>query len=109
MIGHRKLALGLVMALATLQVGAASPQQPKAAQAPGAAAAASANWAQLSGSDIPLNPDVTLGVLPNGMRYLIEKDAVPAGRASLRLVITAGSMQEQPDQLGLAHVLEHMA
>jgi zinc protease len=67
-----------------------------------------AGWAQLAG-DLPLDPAVTMGVLPNGMRYLIQKTEAQPGRAALRLVINAGSMQEQPDQMGLAHFLEHMA
>lgn len=58
-----------------------------------------------------LRPDPRLvqGVLPNGMHYLLIKNATPKGQASLRLRIGAGSLQEADDQQGLAHVLEHMA
>jgi zinc protease len=65
-------------------------------------------WPQSLG-DIPADPTVTFGVLPNGMRYAIEHNATPPGQVSVRFVILAGSMQEGPDQHGLAHFLEHMA
>lgn len=58
-----------------------------------------------------LAPDPALrsGVLPNGMRFLIMRNATPKGQAALRLRINAGSMWESDDQQGLAHMLEHMA
>lgn len=65
-------------------------------------------WAQ-STSDIPADAAVRFGVLPNGMRYAILKNATPPGQASLRLRIAAGSLMENEDQLGLAHFMEHMA
>ena len=49
------------------------------------------------------------GVLPNGMRYAIMKNATPEKQVSLRLRIGSGSLQEQTSQQGLAHFLEHMA
>ena len=60
-------------------------------------------------SDIPADPAVTLGVLPNGMRYAIQHNATPSGEVSMRLRIAAGAVQEEKDQRGLAHFLEHMA
>ena len=60
-------------------------------------------------SDIPADPAVTFGVLSNGMRYAIMHNATPSGQVSVRLRIGAGSMQEKPEQRGLAHFLEHMA
>ena len=50
-----------------------------------------------------------MGTLPNGLRYYVRHNASPAGRAELRLVVNAGSMQEDDDQRGMAHFLEHMA
>lgn len=49
------------------------------------------------------------GALPNGLRYYIRENARSAKRAELRLVVNAGSILEDPDQLGLAHFVEHMA
>ncbi len=60
-------------------------------------------------SDIPPDPAVTFGELPNGMRYAIQHNATPSGEVSMRLRIAAGSLQEEKDQRGLAHFLEHMA
>ncbi len=46
---------------------------------------------------------------PNGLRYLIRVNTKPEKRAELRLVVNAGSILEDDDQLGLAHFVEHMA
>lgn len=60
-------------------------------------------------SDIKADPAIRFGKLPNGMTYIIMKNATPPGTASLRLRINAGSMMENETQRGLAHFLEHMA
>lgn len=65
-------------------------------------------WAQAL-SDIAPDPAWRFGVLPNGMRYAIRKNATPPAQASLRLWFDAGSLMEADDQQGLAHFLEHMA
>ena len=64
-------------------------------------------WPQAT-SDIPADPNVRFGVLPNGMRYAIQHNATPPGQASLRLRFDAGSLMETDAQQGLAHYLEHM-
>lgn len=63
-----------------------------------------------SGMDakLPFDKNVRTGVLDNGMRYYIRKNAKPEERVELRLAIDAGSMQEEDDQRGLAHFVEHM-
>jgi len=58
---------------------------------------------------LPIDSAVTIGTLPNGIRYYIRENAEPERRAEFRLVIKAGSLQEDDDQRGLAHFLEHMA
>ncbi|MEL7060462.1 MAG: insulinase family protein [Acidobacteriota bacterium] len=58
---------------------------------------------------LPLAPDLVSGTLPNGMQYLIRRNERPAARAELRLAVDAGSAIEDPDQLGMAHFVEHMA
>ncbi len=60
------------------------------------------------GDSLPFDPAVTVGVLPNGMRYYIRENHKPEKRAELRLVVSAGSVQEDENQRGLAHMLEHM-
>src|SRR6266568_3324735 len=58
---------------------------------------------------IPVDPDITRGRLPNGLRYYVRANPKPEKRAELRLVVKAGSTLEDDDQQGLAHVVEHMA
>lgn len=60
-------------------------------------------------ASIPIDPNVTIGKLNNGITYYIRTNKRPEKRAELRLVINAGSVLEDDDQLGLAHFLEHMA
>ena len=57
---------------------------------------------------MPVDPEVVVGSLPNGLRYYVRPNAKPARRAELRLVVKAGSVLEDEDQLGLAHFVEHM-
>ncbi len=59
-------------------------------------------------SQIPLNQQVKKGVLSNGLTYFIMNNKKPENRAELQLVILAGSLQEDDDQNGLAHFVEHM-
>ena len=65
-------------------------------------------WAQ-SYADLPPDPRMRFGTLPNGLRYVVMKNATPGGQASLRLRIDAGSIDETDTQQGLAHFLEHLA
>ncbi len=58
---------------------------------------------------IPLDPRVRTGTLENGLRYYIQQNKKPESRAELRLAVAVGSINEDDDQLGLAHFVEHMA
>ena len=58
---------------------------------------------------IPADPLITVGTLPNGLRYYVRANHQPEKRAELRLVVNAGSVLEDEDQRGLAHFVEHMA
>jgi len=58
---------------------------------------------------IPVDPRITVGQLANGLRYWIRENREPKNRAELRLVVNAGSVLEDEDQRGLAHVVEHLA
>ena len=58
---------------------------------------------------LPVDSSVVRGTLPNGLRWMVRRNARPARRAELRLVVNAGSVLEDNDQRGLAHFLEHMA
>jgi zinc protease len=57
---------------------------------------------------VPVDPRITVGTLPNGLRYYVRANKNPQGRAELRLVVNAGSVLEEDDQRGLAHFVEHM-
>ena len=58
---------------------------------------------------LPVDPAVRTGRLPNGIRYFIRQNARPDKRVAMRLAVDAGAIQEDPDQRGLAHFIEHMA
>jgi zinc protease len=60
-------------------------------------------------SDLKADPDARFGRLENGVRYVVLPNHEPKDRASLRLLVLAGSLNEKEDQRGLAHFLEHMA
>jgi len=65
--------------------------------------------AELLHQPLPTDPAVRSGTLENGVRFLIRRNEEPRERAELRLVVDAGSILEDEDQLGLAHFVEHMA
>jgi len=69
----------------------------------------SAVYAQFNAAEkLPVDPNVKVGKLPNGLTYYIRKNAKPEKKVQLRLVVNAGSVLEDPDQQGLAHMMEHM-
>lgn len=58
---------------------------------------------------LPVDKEVTIGKLSNGLTYYIRPNSRPEKKVELRLVVNAGSINEDEDQLGLAHMTEHMA
>jgi zinc protease len=58
---------------------------------------------------IPQDPKLKVGKLPNGLTYYILEHKKPEARAQLWLAVNAGSILEDEDQRGLAHLVEHMA
>mgnify|MGYP006277940573 CR=1 FL=1 len=59
--------------------------------------------------ELPVDPNITIGQFENGLNYLIRVNEKPQDRAEIRLVVNAGSILEDEDQLGFAHLGEHMA
>ena len=57
---------------------------------------------------LPNDPDVKVGKLENGLTYYIRHNDKPAQRAEFYLATDVGAFQEEDDQDGLAHFLEHM-
>jgi zinc protease len=60
-------------------------------------------------SDVPVDTSWTFGVLDNGVRYAVKRNVVPAGQVSIRVRVDAGSLHEEDNELGFAHLMEHLA
>jgi zinc protease len=58
---------------------------------------------------LPLDTSLIVGKFDNGLKYYIRSNHKPDHRAELRLVVNTGSLMEDDDQRGLAHVVEHIA
>ena len=65
--------------------------------------------AQMQMPSVPNDPDVRIGKLDNGLTYYIRYNNWPENRAEFFIAQRVGSIQEDDDQRGLAHFLEHMA
>lgn len=57
---------------------------------------------------VPVDTAVTMGKLDNGLTYYIRYNNWPEKRADFYIAQRVGSIQENDDQRGLAHFLEHM-
>ena len=57
---------------------------------------------------LPVNPDVKIGTLKNGLKYYIRYNHKPEKKVELRLAVNAGAILEEDNQQGLAHFMEHM-
>ena len=105
----RRLRLLAAVALVACGGKPPRPSAPPAAPAAPATSAAPAAPVDPDAVPLPLWSAVKKGVLPNGLTYYIMKHGKPEKRAMLWLAVNAGSVQEDPDQRGLAHFDEHMA
>jgi zinc protease len=66
-------------------------------------------FAQELSTVLPRDPHVIYGTLPNGLTYYVRQNHKPEKRVEIRLAVKAGSILEDDDQQGLAHMTEHMA
>jgi zinc protease len=57
---------------------------------------------------IPKDSTIKIGKLSNGLTYYIKRNNWPENRACFYLAQRVGSLQEEDNQRGLAHFLEHM-
>ncbi len=64
--------------------------------------------APVTQAPLPWAPQVVRGTLANGLEYRLVRDSSQAGRLDLRLTVRAGSVDEDDDQVGVAHMLEHL-
>ncbi|MGV3513141.1 MAG: M16 family metallopeptidase [Novosphingobium sp.] len=97
MLLHRLLPLAAALSLAAC---ATQPAQLASAPKP--------TW-PFQQSDLPPDPAYRYGQLANGMRFIIRKNATPAGTAQVRMDVATGSLDERETERGFAHFVEHMA
>ncbi|QGY80560.1 M16 family metallopeptidase [Sphingorhabdus lacus] len=96
------------LALAALLLSSTAYAQTAAPVAASAAKPAKQPWLY-EGSDVPVDESWTFGVLPNGLRYAVKKNDVPAGQVSIRVRIDAGALHENNEEQGFAHLIEHLS
>ena len=65
--------------------------------------------ATASAQYIPDDPAFRVGRLENGLTYYLYHNENPAGVAEFYIIHNVGALQEEDNQDGLAHFLEHMA
>lgn len=64
--------------------------------------------AGVSAQSLPQDTETRKGQLPNGLTYYVRKNVKTPGQANFYIAQKVGSVQEEEDQRGLAHFLEHM-
>ncbi len=100
----RNAARGVFAFLLATVIPVVSAQTP----APGRETSAASVAPYALADQMPVDPEVLVGALPNGLRFYVRPNGKPARQAELRLVVKAGSVLEDDDQRGLAHFVEHM-
>lgn len=58
---------------------------------------------------VPNDPDVRIGTLANGAKYYIRHNDKEPNKANFHIVYEVGAVNENDNQQGLAHFLEHLA
>lgn len=96
------------LALAALLLSSTAYAQTAAPAAASAPKSVKQPWLY-EGSDVPVDESWTFGVLPNGLRYAVKKNDVPAGQVSIRVRIDAGALHENNEEQGFAHLIEHLS
>ena len=101
-------ASALAFAAFGLASGALAKDAPAAQSATAAPAGGIPAW-NLASTDLPADPSVRFGVLPNGMRYALKHNETPKGAAVIRFAFDVGMREADVAQAGAPHFLEHMA
>ncbi|MBU1755864.1 MAG: insulinase family protein [Alphaproteobacteria bacterium] len=99
--------LAIALSLGTV-VPVAAAQEAAPAASVAEATAGIPEWG-IASPDLTADPDVLFGVLPNGMRYALQRNTNPAGEAAIRFNVEVGSREETDSENGAAHFVEHMA
>lgn len=95
-----------VVVFALLGVAAAGCSRPSESSAVSRTSAGSAREQKLP---LPLDPNVSVGTLDNGVEYVIQPLPNTGDAARLVLVVRAGSLEEVEGERGFAHFVEHVA
>ena len=66
------------------------------------------SFAGKDGEQLPLDPTIRVGKLKNGITYYIRHNKNPENLVNFYIAQKVGSIQEEENQRGLAHFLEHM-
>ncbi|WP_419925774.1 insulinase family protein [Candidatus Poriferisocius sp.] len=82
--------------------------QPEAPRADDGCLSADDTGAESPEGLLPVDPDVKIGMLDNGLTYYLRSNDSPGGTLALRLAVNAGSLNEPVEGAGFAHFLEHM-
>ncbi|MYE56997.1 MAG: insulinase family protein, partial [Acidimicrobiaceae bacterium] len=57
---------------------------------------------------LPVDPEVVIGALDNGLTYYLRHNDDPGRNLAVRLLVNVGSVDETDEQAGIAHFVEHM-
>lgn len=60
-------------------------------------------------TELPSHPKLYRGQLKNGLRYIILPNKVPPNRFEAHMEVHVGSIDEEDDEQGIAHMIEHVA
>lgn len=97
-----------LLALVGAFAAPALAQDAAVAAAPAATTTGIPAW-ELKSPDLPADPSVRFGVLPNGMRYALKHNETPKGAAVIRFAFDVGMREAESAQAGIPHFIEHMA
>lgn len=65
--------------------------------------------AEWNTTQVPLlPPETSHGVLDNGLTYFVQENREPKARAELFLIVGFGSLVEEEEERGIAHIIEHL-
>jgi zinc protease len=66
-------------------------------------------WTLKNASQLRISKRISAGELPNGVKYYYLRNDNPKGTCLLRLNVGVGSFYESENELGMAHMVEHLA
>ena len=57
---------------------------------------------------LPVDPDVVIGTLDNGLTYYLRNNDSPGKNLAVRMLVNVGSVDETDEDAGIGHFIEHM-